>query len=226
MMFKLGIVTIFLSLLTGNLETTSGFVAKPTFKVSYSGSQEGRQYAEFVKTIYEELGFDVTIIATPAKRGLMLLNDNLVDADVIRLKTVAAKYENLILVEPPFAKGSLVLLCHKDKPCNFKVLQQKTAYIQTDEGTLKQFEKGDVNAQIVVSEMSIITLKMLEEARIFYALHSFDNKQLEELASKFNYVKIKDVSGYHVINKKHANLLPQIQQKFREKLPAFNTSRN
>ena len=80
MMFKLGIVTIFLSLLTGNLETTSGFVAKPTFKVSYSGSQEGRQYAEFVKTIYEELGFDVTIIATPAKRGLMLLNDNLVDA--------------------------------------------------------------------------------------------------------------------------------------------------
>ncbi|WP_299080877.1 hypothetical protein [uncultured Paraglaciecola sp.] len=225
-MFNWRIVSVCLLFLSGGSVSTERTDAKPLFRISYGGSIEGKVYAQFVQSIYQELGFTVSILTTPTKRGLILLNDSLVDADVIRLKSVATKYDNVILVEPAFAKGSLVLLCKKGEPCNLEILQQETAYIQTDEGTLKLFEKGDITAHIVISEMPTNTLKMLEEDRIIYALYSFDASQLSEWSSKLNYIKVKDVSGYHVINKKHLNLLPQIQQKFREKLPAFNASRN
>ena len=65
---------------------------------------------------------------------------------------------------------------------------------------------------------------MLEEARIFYALYSIDGRTLEKMSSKFNHVKVKDVSGYHVISNKHAHLLPKIQQKLLQKLPEFSAS--
>jgi hypothetical protein len=220
-MFKFGAFILFLSLLQCASASTEETVQKPYFRMSYSGSVEGEVYAQFMQSIYEELGFNVTIIHTPVKRGLMLLNDKEVEADVIRLKSIVANYENVLLVKPAIAQGYLVLLCQKSKPCDLNILQQKTVHIQSDEGNLNLFEPGELQAQIIINEMPTHTLHMLEEARIFYALYSIDSRTLEKLSSKFNYVKIKDVSGYHVVNKKHAHLLPKIQQKLRQKLPAF-----
>lgn len=223
-MFNFGILIVFLSSLLWTSISTAEAVARTHFGMSYAGSVEGQVYAQFMQSIYEELGFDVSIIHTPVKRGLILLNNELVDADVIRLKSVAEKYDNVILVEPAFAKGYLVLLCHKGKPCDSSILQQKTAHIQSDEGNLTLLEPGELKAQIISNEIPANTINMLEEERIFYALLSLDNRTLEKLSSKFNHVKIKDVSGYHVISKKHADLLPKIQQKLQEKLPAFQMS--
>jgi hypothetical protein len=225
-MLKFCVFILFLLYLLGASVVSAQAVAKPNFRISYAGSLDGRVYARFVQTIYEELGFNVSIIPTPAKRGLILLNDDLVDADVIRLKSVVVEYDNVILVEPAIASGYLVLLCHKAAPCDLNILQKKTVYIQRDEGTLNMFEPGELTAQIIINEIPTNTLNMLEEARISYALHSLDNKMLKKLSSKFNYVKIKDVSGYHVISKKHAHLLPKIRQKFQQKLSAFNASRD
>jgi hypothetical protein len=201
-------------------------VIKPKFRISYFGSEEGQVYAHFMQKIYEELGFDVSIIPTPVKRGLILLNDNEVDADVIRFKSVAEKYENIVLVEPPIAAGILVLLCNKLEPCDESILQNKTVFIQSDEGNLNLFKRDEIQAQMIINEMTNNTINMLEEERILYALYSLNNKMLENFSSRFNYVKLKDVSGYHVINKKHAHLLSQIQQKIRQKLPALKASLN
>lgn len=221
-MFKFAVVI--LSILIWCSPTTAETLSKPLFRISYSGSKEGEVYARFVKGIYEELGFNVAIIQTPVKRGLILLNNEIVDADVIRLKGVAAKYENVKLVEPAIASGYLVLFCHKDKPCDLSILKQKNAFIQSDEGNLQLFEPGEIKAQIILNEITSNTLNMLEEARIFYALYSIDGRTLKKLSSKFNHVKVKDVSGYHVISNKHADLLPKIQQKLKQKLPEFNAS--
>jgi hypothetical protein len=224
MMLKFGVFLLFLSLLQCASASTEQTLLNPHFRISYSGSLEGEVYARFIKRVYAELGFKVSIIHTPVKRGLMLLNNEIVDADVIRLKSVVAKFDNVILVEPAIAKGYLVLLCHKDKPCDLSILQLKTAHIQSDEGNINLFKPGELKAQILINEMPSNTLNMLEEARIFYALYSIDSRTLEKLSSKFNYVKLKDVSGYHVINKKHAHLLPKIQQKLQELLPDFHAN--
>ena len=223
MMFKFCMLILLLFLLKASAEQP---VTKPHFRISYFGSVEGQVYARFVQDVYEELGFDVSIIPTPVKRGLILLNDNEVDADVIRLKSVAEKYENVMLVEPAIASGLLVLLCNKSEPCDESVLQNKTLFIQSDEGNLNLFEQGQIKAHIIINEMPNNTINMLEEERILYALYSVNNRMLETLSSKFNHVTLKDVSGYHVINKKYAYLLPKLQQKIRQKLPGLRANLN
>lgn len=221
-MFRISIVII--SMLIWFSPSNAQSLTKPQFRISYSGSKDGEVYARFMQSIYEELGLNVSIIHTPVKRGLMLLNNEVVDADVIRLKSVAAQYENVMLVEPAIAQGYMVLFCHKDKLCDLSILKQKKAHIQTDEGNLKLFEPGEITAKIIINEIPANTLNMLEEARIFYALYSIDGRTLEKMSSKFNHVKVKDVSGYHVISNKHAHLLPKIQQKLLQKLPEFSAS--
>ena len=60
-MFKSGTFTVFLSLLllSVSLPSFAQSGTKPPFRISYAGSVEGRVYAQFVQTIYEELGFNV-----------------------------------------------------------------------------------------------------------------------------------------------------------------------
>jgi hypothetical protein len=225
-MFKLGVFILLLSLLERVSASTTEVLSKPHFSITHGGGVERQPYIKLIQTIYEELGFEVSFIAAPAKRGIMLLDDNVVDADVIRLKPTVIKYDNVILVEPALAKGSLMLLCHKEVPCELSILQDKTTQIQTHRGILNQFEQDELKAQILLSEMTSSTLNMLQESRVFYALYTVDELMLRALSEKLNYVKIKEVLGYHVIHKKHAYLLPKIQQKLRQKLPQFAASRD
>jgi hypothetical protein len=215
---------LFISFLLEASASSEKSIVKPKFRISYSGSQEGQVYSRFIQSIYEDLGFNVTIIQTPVKRGLILLNDNKIDADVIRLKIAAKQYKNVVLVEPAIAEGLLVLLCNKQEPCDKDILQNKAVFIQSDEGNLNLFESEEIEANIILNEMPTLTLNMLEEERILYALYSMNNRMLEMLSSKFNYVILKDVSGYHVINKKHAHLLPALKQKIQQKLPKLQAS--
>jgi hypothetical protein len=223
-MYKFGVLMIFIALLLEASASSKKPVVQPKFRISYSGSQEGQVYSRFIQSIYEDLGFKVTIIQTPVKRGLILLNDNKIDADVIRLKSAAKQYKNVVIVKPAIASGLLVLLCNKKEPCDENILQNTAAYIQSDEGNLNLFESGQVKATIIFNEMPANTLNMLEEERILYALYSMNNRMLEMLSAKFNYVILKDVSGYHVINKKHAHLLPALKQKIQQKLPELQAS--
>lgn len=206
MICKCTVLMLFFSLLLAPPTSNAESVSKPLFRM-LSAVDSGREpYAKLMQTIYEELGFKVSIIPTPTKRGIMLLNDEVVDADVMRLKRTVAKYDNVILVEPPLAKGYLLLLCHKGVPCDLNILQNKTVPIQTHAGILNLFVPGELNAQIIISEMASNTINMMEATRIFYALYTVDELILETVTSKFDHIKIKDVSGYHVINRKYAHL--------------------
>ena len=73
----------------------------------------------------------------------------------------------------------------------------------------------------LVTEMPANTINMQDKTRGVYTLYTLSELMFNTLSTKFNHVKIKDVSGDHVIIKKHARLLPEIQQK----VPAFNANR-
>lgn len=97
----------------------------------------------------------------------MLLNDKVVDTNVMRLKRTVAKYEHVIVVEAALAKGYLLLLCHNGAPCHLNILRNKKVQIQTYAGILKLFEPGELNAQIIISEMPANTINMIEETWAF-----------------------------------------------------------
>jgi len=197
---------------------------KPSFKITYSGVAAAEPYLRLLQNVYEELGFEVLPLVTPVKRGIILLNDGSVDADLFRLKSTAENYDNVIVVEPALVKGYLSLLCHKKVQCDLNVLQNTAGAIMSEANLLDLFKPGELKAKMVINEINTKTLDMLEKQRVYYALYTVNEKMLNNMLSKFNHVKIKDVSGYHVINKKHAHLLPKIQQQLQQKLPLFDVN--
>lgn len=202
----------------------SNSYAKEQFIISYAGGVERAPYTQLVRSIYEELGFEVKLIDTPAKRGLILLNEGSVDADVVRLKRVAETYPNLILVEPAIAKGYIVLICAKSVKCDENVLKDKNAKILTHQDLRGQFQDDELYAQMIINERLPNAFDMLLKKRWDYALYALDEYTLNKQASKFTFFKIKVVSGFHVIHKSKAYLLPLIQQKLEEKLPEFHAN--
>ena len=66
---------------------------------------------------------------------------------------------------------------------------------------------------------------MLKAERYFYAIYVVDEVIKKHFYQDFQIVEIKKISISHVIHKKHIALLPQIQDKIRNKLPDFNRKR-
>jgi hypothetical protein len=182
-------------------------------------------YVQLFTDIYEDLGFQVSIIPTPSFRGLVLLNDGVVDADLVRVKKIAEKYPNVMLVNLPINTGTLILLCIKGVPCHKDILLDKDSNILLGKGTEEQFESNEILATKIWAQVYYLP-EMLKAKRQSYGIYTIDNALGKELHKEFNYVILKELHLYHIINKKHAALLPQIEAKLREKLPAFIAKRN
>lgn len=217
-MYRFAAVILFLSLMRSVCVFSAENVTKPHMNISYAFGVDREEWAALIQTLYEELGFEVSIIRMPVKRGITQLSKGEVDSDVIRLSSTTAKYDNVILVKPALIHGYLVLLCNKKVPCNLEALKDKNLKIQTHEGLLNEFAPQKIKAKMIIKERTSSTLKMLEASRILYALETFDKQILDTLITRFNHVKIKEISGYHVIHKKHLGLLPKIENKLRQKL--------
>ncbi|NCP63778.1 MAG: hypothetical protein GW763_16110 [Paraglaciecola sp.] len=175
-------------------------------------------YVQFIQDVYQDLGYSVKMIATPATRGLLLLSEGEVDADVVRLKSTAATFPNILLVEPELKIGKLALLCRKEVTCTESVLNDPSVVILSRKAFDFYFQDYHYSAQI---ERTVNDgIEMLRAKRANYAFVVLDGQL--ELLPDFNVLNIQDISVVHVIHKKHAKLLPLIQQKIAEKLEDFH----
>jgi hypothetical protein len=186
---------------------------------------EHDDYAELFVEIYSELGFKVELIATPSLRGLILLNDGVVDADGLRLGEIAKKYPNVIVVKPELKRFSLSLICAKGVPCNRSVLADKRAYILSNDRMVGLIGKGEFKSIHVDNELFSSVVSMLKADRYNYAVYVIDEVIKKHFDQDFQIIELKKLSINHVIHKKHIGLLPQIQEKLRAKLPEFNRKR-
>jgi hypothetical protein len=188
--------------------------------ISYVVYPQVEGYVALIKEIYTELGFKVTLLATPSTRGLILLNEGAVDADVVRVKRTVQHYPNAILVEPALKIGKLVLLCRKDVICGASVLHSKNEVLLSSDAVAPYLAELKVTARIVKPQGTANVIDMLKAKRADYAFFIIDGQI--DFTQDFHIVDIKEISVFHVIHKKHLDLLPLIQQKIIEKSPEFN----
>ena len=66
---------------------------------------------------------------------------------------------------------------------------------------------------------------MLKAKRYYYAIYVVDEAIKKHFEKYFQIIELKKLSINHVIHKKHIDLLPQIQEKLRSKLPKLNLKR-
>jgi hypothetical protein len=185
--------------------------------ISYVVYPQVELYVEFIKDIYAELGYSVKMIPTPSTRGLTLLNEGEVDADVVRLKQTTLHYPNTLLVEPALRTGSLLLLCSKEVVCDKSVLYDETTAVLAPEAANVYINKFHFTARLIKTEGVMNVINMLQAKRSRYGFF-FADGQLDT-SKTLSSVTIQDLAVFHVIHKKHRALLPLIQQKLIEKLP-------
>jgi hypothetical protein len=198
--------------------------SKP-FLLTYIVYPELDDYSELFVEIYTELGFKVELIPTPSLRGLILLNNGVVDSDVLRLNVIAKKYPNVIVVKPELKRVSLSLICVKSVPCHRGVLADETTSILANDRMLALIDNGEFKFIHVNNELFSSVLNMLQADRYYYAIYVIDEVIKSYLNKFFQTIELKKLSINHVIHKKHIGLLPKIQEKLRTKLPEFNRKR-
>jgi hypothetical protein len=76
-------------------------LAQERYLIGYVSNQqiEG-YYRNIVERAYRKIGITPEFIEVGAVRGLKLLDSGVVDADIVRYKLVAERYDNIIAVEP------------------------------------------------------------------------------------------------------------------------------
>jgi hypothetical protein len=182
-------------------------------------------YSELFVEIYTELGFKVELIPTPSIRGLILLNNDVVDADVLRLSPIAKTYPNVIVVQPELQSASLSLICSKGVPCNRSILTNEKISILANSRMLALIEHGEFKSVHVENELFSSVLDMLKANRYNYAIYVIDDVIEKHFDQDLQIAELKKISINHVIHKKHIGLLPQIQEKIRSKLPELTRRR-
>jgi hypothetical protein len=217
-LFILGAIGVWL--LTTSVWAMSHSVNDKKMTISYVVYPQVEGYVALIKDVYTELGFKVTLLSTPSTRGLILLNAGEVDADVVRVRRTVEQYPNAVLVEPALKVGKLVLLCRKDVICETSVLHSKNEVLLSSDAVTPYLAKLKVSARIVKPQGNVNVVDMLKAQRADYAFFLIDGQI--DFTPDFNMVDIQEISVFHVIHKKHAAMLPLIQQKIIEKLPEFN----
>lgn len=204
----------------------SGFaqITKP-FILTYIDYPYAKGYTDFFEEIYTELGFAVKVISTPSRRGLILVNEESADADVLRIGSVAKDYPNLIVVQPEISLMHLTLLCAIDKPCSKELLADKHITVMIANNAADFLEPGEFKARAAPINSFVSIHDMLKANRFDYALFLLDDLMERKFSDYFQFVRLTKIPVNHVIHKKHHALLPKIEEKIRIKLPEFNRKR-
>jgi hypothetical protein len=199
---------------------------KQKFVISHINRDDIEPYIKLISGVYEELGFRVVLLPTPSTRGIKLVDEAVVDADVASTANdLEVNNANFIIVQPALNQAYLALLCLKNIPCSTNILQDNSVAFAITEPVFKLFTPAEFKANAVFVNTGSAITDILMLNRISYGLLIIDHALEKTYSSEFNIVKIKNFDVFHIIKKKHAGLLPQIEAKLREKLPAFVKSR-
>jgi len=86
-------------------------------------------YKPLIEEAYRRIGITPTFIEVGGERGLRLLNDGFLDADIIRFESVTRPFSNVLPIYPPLANGRVSLYCASDVPCNLGILRDPSLTI-------------------------------------------------------------------------------------------------
>lgn len=184
--------------------------ARAEFLVGYFNHPQIEIYKHLVSQAYTDIGIDITLVEVTMERGLIALNDGLLDADVIRAIHAQEVYDNIIVTSVVLTHAQTHLICQRQLICEQSVFRKprNDIYINLAASySLEQQINTPLKANLVVYDKVDTLLSMMLDKRILYAVYHSDESGLPPLiTNQFNSVKIIEYETYHVLNKRHAGL--------------------
>lgn len=172
-------------------------------------SQEGNErFFGVIKSIYQQMGFEVDFHLVPAERALALVNSGRFDAEMGRIHAPDSRYANLHYSAEPLLKTQLLALTKKGSK-----LRLQSAW---DLRTLRLgYVNGMTAAETFVKQhrlraLSISThqqLKiMLEQDRLDVVLMGTAFKQSPVFQVAQSQLVLSSANVYHIFHKRYAHL--------------------
>lgn len=178
-------------------------------------------FNNLIQEVYGELGIDVTFQPIPAMRGLQILDQGISDADTARVGANMTNFANIIVVKPALAILEASLICQANIVCNSDVLREPAISVMASHGAEWVLSELSIEANILYDEKLLNVLNMLHKNRIQYAIYPTNLGIRKELEGRYQVINLKDINTHHVINKKHAALVPALQRGITARLSEF-----
>lgn len=188
-----------------------GVCAKPQqkFFISHFEHPSLGPYRTLLRNVYKELSIKVEFVSMANTRGLIALNDGLVDADVLRMEISQEKYPNILIVKPALTYSDVYLICAQQIECDRSVLSQSATNIYASKRQVEILKKhfmSNTKANFVEFELYATLLSLLQHQRVNYVIYGWGrDSKIPEGIENFNYVKLFHIPVYHVINRDHAD---------------------
>jgi len=185
---------------------------------TYNGHTEQTLLENVFGELYKPLGIIPKLVYYPSKRGLMLVNQGTIDAEAGRFESTIQNYPNLIKVNEPLGVFHSGVYCLDKKNCeigtNANIVALSSA--QSAHGFCES-----INLKCR-SESKPITIARLMEKGVAHGYLSTTteaNKVLCAINSdKIYYKNVSSLArfSYHFVNKRHALLIPKLEQSMRQ----------
>jgi len=174
------------------------------------------RFEKYILFAYNQIGYKVVFEKILTARAREMVNAGRLDALMVAEKEIDQIYTNLIRVPVMLARGSLVLYCNEEVICQESALHNENNIIGVVSGNSMS---GNYMRQMRASTYAVKGQEhlgvMLTRGRLNYVL-TVDEDRLGNLSdlddSAYKKLEVYRSEGYHFINKKHQQLLPELTQ--------------
>jgi len=191
-----------------------------TFVISYVEHESIiKYYVPLLDAAYRSIGIEPEFVLISDKRALKLLNNGEIDADTAKTSETLSDYPNIITLPTAISKIEVTLICQPHLICDLSVLDDNKKIL----GVIgaKDFYANLLDvSKINIAEFTSfeILLKVFEQQKVDYIFSVFDEYNKMTQIRYPNRFVIEEKIGFHLLNEKHKELIPQLEQAIKETL--------
>lgn len=201
---------IFLSLLfsSSSVSNTDG-----KFIISYVEHESIiKYYVPLLDMAYRSIGITPEFVMINDKRALKLLNSGDIDADTAKSDEMLSTYPKILKIPTPISKIQVYLVCQEKLLCNLSVLNDPS-YILGAIGAKEFYSNLLKGTQINIVEVNSfnVLLQLFEQKKVDFVFMVFDDYSEKTKQNYENKYLIEEKIGYHLIQEKHQDLIPELE---------------
>ena len=211
-MYKLFIIILLLML---HADVSWAEKDNDDFVITYFENEQVPLLINVIKKSYQDIGIEPTFRSVPVMRGLNMVKNGHADADVVRVHATISKFDDVIFVPTTLVEVDVLLLCNKEVPeCSAKVLEDQEKLVGLylfDLNSIMTKYNMNYTARFIKTQDATQLLNLMQRGRLNYGLHTIIKDKIPaQLSEKFNHIKIMEIKAVHVLNKKHQNILQEL----------------
>jgi hypothetical protein len=185
---------------------------------SYQGHIEQKALEISFTALYAPLGIVPKFVYYPSKRGLLLVNKGMIDAEAARFELASKDYPNLIKVDEPISFIHSGIYCLNSEMCQLSKIGNLVALASFQ--SAKKYCSSQ-NLTCSLEPNPTVIAKLLEKGVVmgFLSASVESNKVLCALKQdKLYYHNLADFAraSYHFVNKRHVALVSKLEQTIRD----------